>query len=239
MTGTRNKENLERARKLYEEAIALDPKYATAYLGLGAVHYSLVGIGASDSPREDLKQALELHKKALALDNSNSSAHASLANLFLYFGEYDKGLSEAPKAVSLNPNSAMAYYALGWCLNSVGRPEEAISCLQKSLRLSPIPLASNVLEALATSYMILGRYGESIATLKKELQIFGPDTILAHIYLVRIYGLMGREKEAGAEGAEVLRIDPNFKVDRYVNGIYCGVIRPTKIAMPKSCARRD
>jgi hypothetical protein len=54
---------------------------------------------------------------------------------------------------------------------------------------------------------------------KQELQFFGPDTLLAHLYLARIYVKMGREKEARAEGAEVLRIDPNFKVDRFVDGL--------------------
>ena len=84
---------------------------------------------------------------------------------------------------------------------------------------SPIPVHSQVLEALATSYRTLGQYEEAITPLKKNLQIFGPDTIVTHLYLARVYVLMDREKEALAEGAEVLRIDPNFKVDRYVNGL--------------------
>jgi adenylate cyclase len=218
-SGTRNKERVERARQLYEEAIALDPKYALAYSGLAGVQTHLVSIGASESPRESFKQALELNKKALALDDSNPNIHANLAYTYMFLREFDKGLSEAQKAVSLNPNSAIAYHALGWCLNIIGRPQEAIPCLQKSLRLSPIPLTSNVLEALALSYITLGRYEESITTLKKELQIYGPDTLLAHIYLLRTYLRMGREEDACAEGAEVLRIDPNFKVDRYVNGM--------------------
>jgi hypothetical protein len=36
--------------------------------------------------------------------------------------------------------------------------------------------------------------------------------------LVRTYPLMGRQEEAKAEGAEVLRIDPNFKISRSGNG---------------------
>jgi len=216
--GTRNKERLERARQLFEEAIALDPLYSVAYSGLAQVHTSLVGIGASESPFESVKQALELNKKALALDDSNSVTHVGLAFSYVFMGNFNKGLSEAQKAVSLNPNSARAYHVLGWTLNFLGRHQEAIPYLQKSLRLSPIPIASNVMEALALSYMRLGRYEDSIATLKKELQIFGPDTLLAHIYLIRTYMKMGLEKEARNEGMEVLRIDPNFKIDRYVRG---------------------
>ena len=176
-------------------------------------------VGGSESPQEDLQQVLEFGKKALALGGSNSYLHAGLAETFYFLREFDKGLSEAQKAVSLNPNSAMAYFVLGEGLNIVGRPQEAIPCLQKSLRLSPIPIHSAVLEALAQSYINLGRYEESIAPIKKNLQIFGPDNIVSHLRLAYVYVMMGREKEACTEGKEVLRIDPNFKVDRYVNGL--------------------
>jgi adenylate cyclase len=57
-----------------------------------------------------------------------------------------------------------------------------------------------------------------VATFKKALPIYGPDTIVSHLMLARTYALMGWPEEAKAEGAEVLRIDPNFKISRYVNG---------------------
>ena len=219
MTGTRNKERLERARQLLEEAIALDPEYASAYVSLSSIQLHLVSIGASELPRESVQRALELAKKANALDDSNPSIHVSLAFIYMFLGEYDKGISEAERAVSLSPNSAMSYYVLGWTLDIVGRPQEAIPFLQKSLRLSPIPVSSNVLESLARSYGKLGKYEESIATYKRELQLYGPDTLLAHLGLALTYVRMDREKEARAEGAEVLRIDPKFTIERYVKGI--------------------
>jgi adenylate cyclase len=218
-TGTRNKEQLERARQLLEEAIAIDPEYASAYASLSGIQLSLVSIGASESPRESVQRALELAKKAIALDDSDPSIRVRLAFTYMFLKEYDKGISEAEKAVSLSPNSAYAYYALGWALDINGRPQEAIPFLQKSLRLSPIPVSSNVLESLARSCRRLGQYEESIATYKKELQLYGPDTLLAHLGLALTYAWMDREKEARAEGAEVLRIDPKFTIEQYVKGI--------------------
>jgi tetratricopeptide (TPR) repeat protein len=91
--------------------------------------------------------------------------------------------------------------------------------LQKSLRLSPIPVNSWVLGVLAHSYRELGQYEEAIATYKKVLQIYGPDHLLAHLELAITYALMDREKEACAEGAEVMRIDPKFSLERYIKGL--------------------
>jgi adenylate cyclase len=217
--GTLNKERVERAMQLLEEAIALDPEYAHAYSLLCTAHVDLVALGASESPRESLQRAVELGKKAIALDDSNSSVHANITFPYMFLREYDKAISEAEKAVSLSPNSAVAYWVLGAVLSFSGRPQEAIPMLQKSLRLSPIPVHSEVLGFLARSYSSLGQYEEAIATYKKMLQIYGPDTLMAHIGLATTYARMGRENEARAEGTEVLRIDPKFSWERWIKGL--------------------
>ena len=228
--GTFNKERVERAMQLLEEAIALDPGYAYAYSILCTAHFDLVVLGASESPRESLQRAVELGKKAIALDDSNSSVHAGLTFPYIYLREYDKAISEAEKAISLSPNSATAYWALGTALSLSGRPQEAIPMLQKSLRLSPIPIHSQVLGLLAHSYGMLGQYEEAIATYRKVLQLYGPDHLMAHIGLVATYASMGREKEARAEGAEVLRIDPKFSWERWIKGLPYDQSRKDRIA---------
>jgi hypothetical protein len=53
-------------------------------------------------------------------------------------------------------------------------------------------------------------------TYKKALQLFGADDLIAHMGLAAVYILMGREKEAHAEAAEVMRIDPKFSVESYL-----------------------
>jgi len=228
--GTLNKERVETAIQLLEEAIALDPEYAYAYSILSTTHMDLVVIGASESPRESLQRAIELGKKAIALDDSSSSAHANLTFPYIYLREFDKAISEAEKAVSLSPNSAVGYWALGTALSLSGRPQEAIPMLQKSLRLSPVPVHSQVLGMLASSHSSLGQHEEAIATYKKVIQIYGPDHMMAHIGLASTYAGMGRENEARAEGAEVLRIDPKFSWERWVKGLPFDQFRKDRIA---------
>ena len=225
-----NKDRVKRAMQLLEEAIALDPEYAFAYSILSTTHMDLVVIGASESPGESLQRAIELGKKAIALDDSNSSAHANLTFPYIYLREFDKAISEAEKAVSLSPNSAVGYWALGTALSLSGRPQEAIPMLQKSLRLSPVPVHSQVLGMLASSHSSLGQHEEAIATYKKVIQIYGPDHMMAHIGLASTYAGMGRENEARAEGAEVLRIDPKFSWERWVKGLPFDQFRKDRIA---------
>ena len=228
--GTFNKERAEKGRQLLEEAIALDPEYPHGYSLLSTYYTDLVVLGASESPRESLQLAIELGEKAISLDDSNSSVHANITFPYIYLKEFDKSISEAEKAISLNPNSAVAYWALGTALSLSGRPQESIPMLQKSLRLSPIPIHSNVLVLLANSYAMLGQNEEAIATYKRVLQIYGPDHLMAHLGLAGACALIGRENEARAEGAEVLRIDPKFSLERYIKGLPFDQSRKERIA---------
>ena len=216
--GAFNKERVQRAMQLIEEAIALDPEYANAYATLCTAHFDLVILGASDSPKESLQRAVELGKKAVALDESNSHAHACLAFPYMYLRQFDKAIGEAEKGVSLGPNSASAYFALGSVLSVVGRHQEAIPILQKSLRLSPIPVHSQVLGILGSSYSLTGQHEEAVAIFRKQLQLYGADHLLAHLGLAATYVWMGREKEARSEAAEILRIDPKFSLERFMKG---------------------
>ena len=214
--GIINKGRVERAMQLLEEAIALDPEYAYAYSILSTAHSDLVYLGASESPRESLRRAVELGKKAVALDESNPNAHANLAFPYIFLKEFDKAIETAEKGVSLSPNSAAGYFALGTALSSADRPQEAIPILQKCLRLSPVPVHSGILSMLAGAYNKLGQYEEGVVTFKRALQIYGPNHLGAHIGLAATYSALGREGDARAEGAEVLRIDPKFSVEQYM-----------------------
>ena len=210
-----NKEANALARQLMEEAIVLDPQYSNAYAMLSLSIFEEVVIGASKSPRESLERAVELAKKAIALDDSNSMAHLALIFPYGFLREYDRALSEAEKAVSLDPNNASAYFSLGYALVIAERFEEGIVSCKKSLRLSPIPVSGQLLVVMGGAYRMLGQYEEGIATTKKVFHFFGPDHLPAHVSLVLAYTEMGRAEEAHAEVAEVLRIDPNFSVERW------------------------
>lgn len=60
-----NNESNILARKLAEEAIALDPDYAKAYGMLATTYIMDVYLGSSKSPKDSLDQAIVLNKKSL------------------------------------------------------------------------------------------------------------------------------------------------------------------------------
>jgi adenylate cyclase len=101
----------------------------------------------------------------------------------------------------------------GMSLNNGGRSEEAIPVLQKAIRLNPLGEAGSFLH-LGHAYRATGRFEEAVSAYKKSLQR-SPDNFFAHLGLTSTYSMMGREQEARAEAAEVLRINPKFSVESF------------------------
>ena len=206
-----------RARELFEEAIALDPKSPGAHVMLGWTHMTEVMNGSSKDPEASLKRALELSRESIVLDDAQADAYSLLGNIYLLMRWYDEAIAEAERAVALRPNGADHHVWLAMVLTSAGRPEEALGLIKKALRLNPLPPNWYFL-ALGDAQRVLGQYEEAIDAYKKALDR-SPDFLLVRIGLAASYSASGRGEEARAAAGEVLRIEPAFSVEAFGKGV--------------------
>jgi adenylate cyclase len=210
---TITKEGNVQARSFFEEAIALDPEYGPAYVYVGATHWMDTVLGSSKSRKESLKQAFKYIRKGKALDESHPWAHTQLGWLYFMEKQYDKGIVEIERAITLAPSSANAHIWMSLALTFAGRHDESVQYAEQALRLDPFP-RHWYFRQMGSAYSWVGRYEEAIAFYKKAIQ-GAPNDILTHRGLTRTYGWAGRIEEARAQAAEVLRIDPKFNLMRY------------------------
>ena len=208
-----NPESNALGKQLAEEAVALDPEYAWAYYALGRGHMMDVWFRSSKSPKTSIAKAIELVQKAIVLDDTFAEAHGWLGFLYSITKQYDKGIAQAEKAVALNPNSAFAHFLLGKTLFFAGRCEESIPEYKKAIRLNPIP-PNNHLWSLGLSYAYTGQYDEAITWCEKAVSQ-KPNDLLARMMMAVVYSLSGRDEEARAEAAEILRILPKFSLKKF------------------------
>ena len=199
------------ARGMAEEAIAICPDHGMGYIILGNLYYFDILLRNTKSPRETLDKAIELAKKALAMDDSIPEAHGILCRLYSLKGEHDKAIAEGERAVALSPSGWGLLTNYGNTLTQTGRPEEAIPFLQKVIRLNPLG-PPYIYTNLGAALRMAGRLEEAVSASKKATQL-APDAPGYHADLAATYIMMGREDEARAEVAEVLRINPNFPAD--------------------------
>jgi len=215
-SGIRQRWNIEDnnlARRMIEEAIAMCPENPMGYIALGWVYHYDYSLGNTKTPRQTIEKGIELAQKALAMDDSIPGAHVILCYLYLDKGDNDKAIAEAERAVALNPGDWSALNTYANSLRAAGRPEEAIPFYQKAIRLTPFG-ASVLYRDYGGALRITSRFEEAVSAYKKAIQI-APDNIVAHLSLAAAYIMMGREKDARAEAAEVLRINPKFSLDNY------------------------
>jgi class 3 adenylate cyclase len=113
------------ARQLFEQAIALDPQFAVAYVHLGWLHQIEARFRWSPAPAASLQQAQALAQKALALDTALPDAYALLGAISLLQGQHAQALAEGEKALALNPNGADIAVLFAATLNLSGRPRDS------------------------------------------------------------------------------------------------------------------
>jgi adenylate cyclase len=124
---------------------------------------------------------------------------------------HEEAIAAAKKAITLNPNSADAYFELGCALHWSNRSEEAINYIKKAIRLNPMP-PTLYIHRLGLCYLDLERFEEALKYFKKAIEI-SPDFLWAHFNLAITYIYLGREREAREAASKVLSIDPDFSVD--------------------------
>ena len=208
-----NIESYALARQLAEQAIILDPEYAAAYGVLSQLHIADFWLDASKSQEQSLTEAIKLLQKAIDLDDSYAGAHSLLGWVFSHKGQHDKALAQVQKAVALDPNSSESHFRLAKVLNFSDRNEAAILEYKIAIRLDPIP-PSIYFWSLGLAYAETGQYDEGIAWCEKAIHR-EPDSLFARIMMTVVYSWSGRDEEARAEAAELLRINPNFSLERF------------------------
>jgi len=202
-----------KAQQIAEEGLAMCPEIPSFYNLLASVNLTYYWFDLSKSPQGYIEKAAELLQKSLALDENDAGVHSSLSQLYLTKRDYDKAIAEGERSLTLDPGSAGALYRYTRALTFSGRPEEAIPLQEKAIRLNPLG-PSQVYGDLGLALRLTGRLEEAAVFYKKAIER-APNDFWFHANLAVTYIMMGRDEEARAAAAEVLRINPKFSVEFY------------------------
>jgi TolB-like protein/Tfp pilus assembly protein PilF len=166
----RTGQDLKTACDYFQQAIAIDPNYATAYAGL-AESYILIPLFDAGSPQDYFPKAKAAAERAIELQETSAEAHTALALLFCFsdvnFAQSEK---EFKRAIELNPNYATAHHWYGNALLvALGRFNEAISENKRAVELDPLSLIINA--DLGSTFMLARQYDQAIAQLQRTLTL--------------------------------------------------------------------
>jgi adenylate cyclase len=151
------------------------------------------------------------------MDETQAFAHSLLSDLYSRQVDHTQAMVEAQRAAALSPEDAVILQEYGNTLIDARRPAEALPVLQKALHLTPFG-PPDLYRAYGRALRYTGRLEEAVAAYQQAIRI-APENLPNHTGLAALYVWMGREREARAEAAEVLRIDPRFSVETFAKRV--------------------
>jgi tetratricopeptide (TPR) repeat protein len=173
----RTEEAFRHALRCFEQALARDPAYAPAWVGV-ADCFSMLGNYGFLPPAKVHLPARSAAIRALELDSQSSEAHRALAQMAWNF-EFDWTAAEREYAVALhlNPQSSLALWWYGTFLGIQGRFQEGLIPLRRARELDP--LAVNIIAVTGWMYYFDRRYGEAVPYYREVLAI-DPYNVMTH-----------------------------------------------------------
>jgi serine/threonine protein kinase/Tfp pilus assembly protein PilF len=205
-------DSLPKALESFKKAVAIDPNYAMAHVGL-ADFYNWAGIYGILPAPEAHRNAKGAALRALEIDGSVAEAYAALA-LTVETADWDWPETERLylRALELNPNYSLAHEWYSSLLVGTGRFEEGIREIKRAEELAPLSPRALTLTAW-TTYQAR-QFSESLS---KALQIIDLDKDYAQGYLQLGINLvqLGRPKEAVKTVKQAVRLMADSALPRY------------------------
>ncbi len=203
----RDRETFEQSTACFRRAIEFDPNYAAPYAGLGMAYGLDYQNHWSDTSEKSLDEAERLVNVSIAKDDKDAFAHYVAAVVYIWKRDHERSADEADRALSLNPNYALAINARGLAYIYTGEPAEAIPYIEKAIRLDPVQQLYR--HFLGTAYFVAGNY-ETAAVIFKDRIAMTPSTDLSRSFLASALGHLGRVEEARQIWRELKEINPRY-----------------------------
>ncbi len=187
----------EHAIRMYEQAIAVDSKYALAYAGMADAYSMLYRY--AEASTENATRANRASEQALALDVDSAEAHASRGLALFIRENYTEAQQEFDAAINLNANLFEAYYYFGLACSSAGDYEKAAQLYLRAMEVNPADYQAPVF--LAQAYASLGRKQDEMKTrlgllntVERHLKLNPHDTRALQIGANNLYQVGEKQK---------------------------------------------
>ena len=191
----------------YQQAIQLDPTYASAYAGLAEAEAYLAEQFVVP-PRETMPKARQAAEKAIALDDGSADAHTSLGLVKLdYEWDVDGAQREFERAMELNPNSGYIRHWYGHSFEAKNRLDDAIREMRAALTLDPLQVV--LTWDIASELVAANRSDEALRHLVRADEVF-PGVPQTAFFRVSAYHRKGDLQSARKVLDELKSKQPNL-----------------------------
>lgn len=212
LSTTSSRQGNDEALRDLRRAIELDPDYSAAkalYAWACQLRKSALG-GATEAETDD---GLRMAREALSAHHDDPITLATAGWALCWLGaRHDEATDAVDRALTLAPNIASVLNHAGWVRFYAGDPASAIEMFQRAMRLSPLDSQmAHLLTGLAFSYLMAGRYEESLAAAQRATRE-RPDYVTPNRAVLVSLVELGRLEEAKVVAQRVRELAPQFTI---------------------------
>ena len=195
------------ARAEFEEAIRLNPKYATAHQWY-AILLSI--LGKPDEALAEINRAIELDPLSLIINTDKG-------RILYYARRNDEAIKQLQETLKLDADFATAHNILGWCYAEKGMYDQAVAEIQKARDIGVG--GGGTLSRIGYAYARAGKRDEALKILDQLEQHSKQSYVSPYSFAVvyaalgerdRAFSILQRGTDEGAAGQSFMKIDPVF-----------------------------
>jgi adenylate cyclase len=204
----RDREMFDRATACFRRAVEIDPNYAAPYAGLSMAYALDHHNRWSKAPETSLDQAEHFAGEAIAKDDKDPFAHFVTATVAMFKKDHERWTDAADRALSFNPNYALALNIRGMVHIYTGEPAKATPYIERAMRLDPA-FQQLYLHFLGLASFVAGDY-ETAADLFRDRIAVNPTTDMSRAFLASALGHLGHMDEARRTWRELKEVNPGY-----------------------------
>jgi TolB-like protein/DNA-binding winged helix-turn-helix (wHTH) protein/Tfp pilus assembly protein PilF len=200
-----DKGDYRRSADYFDQAIAIEPSYSSAYAGLADALEAgtTFGIGRLD---EVMPKAIAAAKRAISLDPANGEAYTALGSIqTIYEWNWSEAEQNLTRGIALSPSYPLAHMKYAVYLDATGRPQEAVKPMRRALDLAP--LSFFMTRRLGATLYLARDYDEAIQQLQRANELNPNLPSAVEHWIAMAYAMKGMRDEAVDHDLVALRGD--------------------------------
>lgn len=215
---SRTEQDLDRAIEQFRRALAIEPEYAAAFVGLASAYQLLANLRYAPEQKQAQEELAEQYAlKAIKNDRTNGSAYAILGNLYRDQYRWEESVSVYEIALDLSPNDAMINYWFSLSLRATGDLERALVYHQRASELDPLQPVIHAGHVYTCA--LAGEFARAEAILDKVKPIMS-NSFLYYMVWGNLLARQGAYREAIPVLDKATELNPTFSYPESEK-IYC------------------
>jgi tetratricopeptide (TPR) repeat protein len=203
---------LAEARKLYDQALRLDPNLTMALMGQTLDLGRTLDLDPHADHDRLVREYEEMSARLVAVAGREARAWNIRADALQQAWRWEAALEANARAQKIDASRVGSIGQRADIMVAMGRPGEALALVDQGLSLQPpdAAAAAYLMGSRCHANMALGRYDDAIAACERAASL--ADSWEPHVYLVAAYALNANVAKTQAEKAKLKTQRPGFSI---------------------------